>query len=142
VDPGDATHPFNLSLLLGRQDRTREALDQAEEAFRLCPAEGVYRGWRAILLRRSGRHGEALVELQRAAWTSTPWCLAMPGASTGVAASRRNSGIAGGRPGGCPGLRLVGPGLRRVAAAGPAGRAGAEGVVKGEPSWRTAVTEA
>jgi molecular chaperone DnaK (HSP70) len=67
VDPGDPTHPFNLSLLLNRQDRGREALDLAEEAFRLCPAEAVYRGWRAILFRRFGRHGEALVELQRAA---------------------------------------------------------------------------
>ncbi len=67
VDPGDATHPFNLSLLLDRQDRGHEALDQAEEAFRLCPAEGVYRGWRAILLRRFGRQGEALEELRRAA---------------------------------------------------------------------------
>lgn len=67
VDPGDATHPFNLSLLLNRQDRTREALDQAKEAFRLSPAEGVYRGWRAILLRRFGCQGEALVELERAA---------------------------------------------------------------------------
>ena len=68
VDPGDATHPFNLSLLLERQDRAREALDLAEEAFRLCPAEGVYRGWRAILLRRFGRQGEALEELRRAAF--------------------------------------------------------------------------
>jgi tetratricopeptide (TPR) repeat protein len=67
VDPGDATHPFNLSLLLARRDRAREALEHAEEAFRLCPAEGVYRGWRAILWRRLGLGGDALSELRRAA---------------------------------------------------------------------------
>ena len=67
VDPGDPTHHFNLSLLLDRQDRALEALDSAEEAFRLRPAEGVYRGWRAILLRKVGRLGEALAELRRAA---------------------------------------------------------------------------
>ena len=143
VDPGDATHPFNLSLLLNRQDRTREALELAEEAFRLCPAEGVYRGWRAIVLRRFGCDGEVLVELQRAAldldalpsrdaWREYWRGRVRPGAGgPGVegAAERR-------------GFRRVGAGVRRVAAAGPAGRAGAEGVVKGEPSWRTAVTEA
>ena len=67
VDPGDPTHHFNLSLLLDRQDRALEALHSAEEAFRLHPAEGVYRGWRAILWRKVRHLGEAPAELRRAA---------------------------------------------------------------------------
>ena len=67
VDPGDAMHPFNLSLLLARRDRAREALEHAEEAFRLCPSESVYRGWRAILWRRLGTSQDAAAELRRAA---------------------------------------------------------------------------
>ena len=67
VDPGDATHHFNLSLFLNRQDRALEALHSAEEAFRLHPAEAVYRGWRAMLWRNAGRVGDASAELRRAA---------------------------------------------------------------------------
>ena len=40
ADPGDPTHHFNLSLLLHRLDKTREALEHAEEAFRLAPGGG------------------------------------------------------------------------------------------------------
>ncbi|HEX9186159.1 MAG TPA: Hsp70 family protein, partial [Vicinamibacteria bacterium] len=67
VAPGDPIHPFNLSLLLHRLDRGLEALGFAEEAARLCPSEGVYRGWRAILARTVGRDGDTFTELLRAA---------------------------------------------------------------------------
>ncbi len=69
VEPGDSTHHFNLSLLLERQDKRPEALSHADEAVRVCPADGVYRGWRAILWRTSGLEQEALAELHRAAAT-------------------------------------------------------------------------
>jgi hypothetical protein len=65
--PGSSTHHFNLSRVLDRQDEGRQALAHAEEALRLEPGDGVYRGWRAILWRKTGRQGEALEELRRAA---------------------------------------------------------------------------
>ena len=99
VDPGDPTHHFNLSLLLDRQDRALEALHSAEEAFRLHPAEGVYRGWRAILWRKVRHLGEAPPSSAGRPRTSMPWLLAMPGGSTGVAGWRRSSGTGRGRPG-------------------------------------------
>jgi molecular chaperone DnaK (HSP70) len=79
VAPGASAPRFNLSLLLERQGRTEDALDFAEGAFRAEKGEGVYRGWRAILWRRSGRDAEGQDELVHAAEmldafpTHDPW---------------------------------------------------------------------
>ena len=65
--PGATAARFNLSLLLERQGKTQEALDFAEETVRMAHGDGVYRAWRAILWRRSGRDAEGVEELRSAA---------------------------------------------------------------------------
>jgi hypothetical protein len=46
---------FNLLLLLERRNRTKEALELAEETVRLEPNQPVHRGWRGILYRLEAR---------------------------------------------------------------------------------------
>jgi molecular chaperone DnaK len=67
VEPGQPIPRFNLSLVLHDQGRVDEAILLMDEAVRLCPSEGVYRGFRAILWQRRGRRAEAVAELRQAA---------------------------------------------------------------------------
>ena len=66
VAPGSPVARFNLSLVLETQGRIEEAITLMDEAMKREPGEGVYRGWRAILMQRR-RSPEALAELRAAA---------------------------------------------------------------------------
>ena len=58
VGQGSTTPRFNLSLLLERQDRREEALEQIEEVVRLRPGEGAHHVQRGTLLKKLGRRAE------------------------------------------------------------------------------------
>jgi molecular chaperone DnaK (HSP70) len=68
VVPGSPIGRFNLSLVLETQGRIEDVITLMDEAVKLEPGEGAYRGWRAILMQRR-RHPDATAELRGAAET-------------------------------------------------------------------------
>ena len=68
IAPGSPIGRFNLSLVLETQGRIEEAIAVLDDAVRVAPGDGVYRGWRAILKQRR-KSPEAAAELREAAAT-------------------------------------------------------------------------